>query len=67
MTTIRSEMRVEEEGEPEIWANLGDVLDWLQTLPGLTDHRVAGAVALEIKEMLLASVTNAELVQKDAG
>jgi hypothetical protein len=60
MVTIRNEMRIVD-GEPEIWANLGDVVDWLQELPQQRMTRpVAGAVALEIKQMLLDSVSNAE-------
>jgi hypothetical protein len=60
--TIRNEMRVDENGEPEIWTNLGDLLDWLQTLPEQTAHRVAGNVALEIREMLLDQVTSAKRI-----
>ncbi len=28
MVTIRNELRQNEQGEPEVWANLGDILDW---------------------------------------
>jgi hypothetical protein len=42
MPTIRSELRVEDD-KPEIWANLGDILDWLQTLPEHTQHQIAGS------------------------
>ena len=31
MAVIRSEIRKNEQGEGEIWANLGDILDWLNT------------------------------------
>jgi len=41
-------MRVVEE-TPEMWVKLDDVLEWLQELPVLTNHRVAAAVALEIR------------------
>ncbi len=62
---IRSELRTNDQGEPEIWTNLGDVLDWLETLPGNTPSPVAGSVALEIKRMLLEQIPNAKVVPKD--
>jgi hypothetical protein len=61
MVTIRSEMRVVND-KPEVWANLGDILDWLKALPDETHNRIAGAVALEIRQMLLDSVENAEVI-----
>ena len=64
--TIRSELRVVDD-KPEVWANLGDILDWLKELPALTGHPDAGAVALEIRQMLLDSVDNAEMIQADDG
>jgi hypothetical protein len=60
MATIRNEMR-EVDGEPEIWTNLGDVLDWLETLPQHSNNRIAAGVALEIRQMLLDQVSNAEV------
>lgn len=66
MTTIRSELRRGPDNEPEIWANLGDILDWLDDLPNHTDHQVAAEVAVSIREMLFSSVATADLVQKDS-
>ena len=57
--TIHSELRVTN-GEPEVWANLGDIVDWLETLPQHTDNRIAADVALEIKQMLMNAVEGAE-------
>jgi hypothetical protein len=65
MVTIRNEMRMGVDGEPEVWTNLGDVLEWLDTLPENTHNRVAAATALEIRQMLLDQVTNAPLVRKE--
>jgi hypothetical protein len=62
MVTIRSELR-EVDGEPEIWTNLGDILEWLDSLPEQTNNRVAAAVAGEIREMLFNTVENAEVAQ----
>jgi hypothetical protein len=61
MAVIRNELRQTEQGEPEVWANLGDILDWLDTLPSQTSHPAAAGVALEIKQMLLDAVGNAEV------
>jgi hypothetical protein len=63
MATIRSELRQNEQGEPEVWANLGDILDWLDTLPQHSNHPAAAGVALEIKQMLLDQFGNATVVQ----
>jgi hypothetical protein len=63
-TLIHGEMRVVEE-KPEMWVKLDDVLGWLQELPSLTSHRVAGAVALEIREHLIEAVGQAELITSD--
>ena len=43
MVTIRNELRQNERGEPEVWANLGDILDWLGTLPSNANHPAAGS------------------------
>lgn len=61
--TIRSEMRLNDQGAPEMWSNLGDILDWLEELPALTDNRIAGAAALEIRQALLDSFDDAEPAQ----
>jgi hypothetical protein len=50
---IRNEIRQNEQGDGEVWANLGDVLDWLDTLPSHSNHPAAAGAALEIKQMLL--------------
>ena len=52
MHVIRHELRENDEGEPEVWTNLGDVLNWLDRLPEHTDHRIAAAVAAEIRPIL---------------
>jgi len=64
VVSIHSEMRVTPEGEPEVWANLGDILDWLDTLPENTSNCIAGAVASEIRQMLFESVDHAEVITK---
>ncbi|HEV7567180.1 MAG TPA: hypothetical protein VGO31_14620 [Microbacteriaceae bacterium] len=64
---IRSDLRAGEGTEPEIWANVGDILDWLDTLPQHTDNRVVAAVSTEIREMLFSAVANAELVESTQG
>jgi hypothetical protein len=56
---IRSEIRDNEQGEGEVWANLGDILDWLNTLPSHTSHPAAAGAALEIKQMLLQQFSSA--------
>jgi hypothetical protein len=61
MVTIRNELREGDEGEPEIWTNLGDILTWLDSLPAQTNNRIAAAVAQEIREMLFDQVQSAEL------
>jgi hypothetical protein len=63
MATIRNELRQKEQGEPEVWANLGDILDWLGTLPSNANHPAAAGAALEIKQMLLDQFGNATVVQ----
>lgn len=61
---IRNEMRVNDDGEPEVWTNLGDLLDWLADLPNHARINIAAGVALEIREMLLQQFDTAEVVQK---
>lgn len=61
---IRSELRKDERGEPEIWTNLGDILDWLETLPSQTGSPVAASVALDIKRMLMEHIRDAQVVPK---
>jgi hypothetical protein len=63
-TLLHGEMRVVDE-KPEMWLKLDDVLDWLQELPTLTSNRIAGSVALEIREMLIESVGNADLITSE--
>ena len=63
MVTIRSELR-EVDGEPQVWTNLGDILDWLDSLPEQTNYQVAADVTREIREMLFGAVENAEVVQR---
>lgn len=55
--TIRNEIRKSEQGE--VWANLGDILDWLDTLPSQTASPAAAGAALEIKEMLMRQFSSA--------
>jgi hypothetical protein len=62
MAVIRNELRQNEQGEPEVWANLGDILDWLDTLPQHSNHPAAAGAALEIKQILLAQFSNAEIL-----
>jgi hypothetical protein len=62
-TTIRSEMR-QVDGKPEIMVNLSDVLTWLTELPELSSHPAGGQAALEIRQLLITAVDNAELVTK---
>jgi hypothetical protein len=64
VVVIRTELRKTGEGEGETWANLGDILDWLDTVRAHTPSPVAGDVALAIKRRLLDAVGNAEVVQK---
>ncbi len=47
---IRGEMR--DEGDGEIWVNLGDVLKWLDELPTQANSPIAAGVASEIRTML---------------
>lgn len=63
MATIRNHLRQNEQGEPEVWANLGDILGWLDTAPAHANHPVAASAALEIKQMLLEQFGNATVVQ----
>jgi hypothetical protein len=65
VVSIRSEMRIGADGEPELLANLGDILDWLDTLPARTDNRIAAAVAYEIRKMLFESVDEAERIAEE--
>jgi hypothetical protein len=65
MVTIRSELR-RDEAELEVWANLGDVLDWLDSLPEQTSNRIAAELAMEIREMLFGAVKSAEFVERQA-
>ena len=67
MITIRSELREGTEGEAEIWTNLGDILDWLDELPERTNNRIAAAAALEVRQMLFDSVSNAEVAPHSEG
>jgi hypothetical protein len=61
---MRGELRVVD-GEPVMWVCLDDVLDWLASLPGKTQHQAAGQAALEIRGMLIESVSNADWFQGD--
>lgn len=63
MATIRNELRQNKQGEPEVWANLDDILDWLGTLPSNTNHPAAAGAAMEIKQMLLDQFGNATVVK----
>lgn len=65
MATINSEMRTGPGGEPEVWANLGDILDWLDSLPTQTNNQIAEAVAMEIRQMLFGAVENAQVIVKE--
>jgi hypothetical protein len=64
---MHGETREGPNGEPEIWVNLGDVVDWLAELPSHTEYAEAGKAALEIRELLFAAVDNAELIRKGDG
>ena len=57
--TIRSEIRKTGSSEGEVWANLGDILDWLDTLPAEAIHPAAAGAAMEIKRMLLEQFSDA--------
>jgi hypothetical protein len=59
MVVIRNEIRKNDQGEGEVWANLGDILDWLDSLPAATSSPAAAGAALEIKQMLLEQFGNA--------
>jgi hypothetical protein len=59
MVAIRSELRVVDD-EPEIWTNLADILDWLDTLQAHTNNAIAASVAGEIRDLLHASIGDAE-------
>ncbi len=63
MATIRNHLRQNEQGEPEVWANLGDILDWLDTLASPDNHPAGAKAALEIKQILLEQFSNATVVQ----
>lgn len=62
MATIRNGLRQSDQGEPEVWANLGDILDWLDTLASPGSHPAGAKAALEIKQMLLEQFGNAKVV-----
>lgn len=57
-------MREGPNGEPEVWANLGDILNWLDTLPALSNNIITVGTALEIRQMLYESVVNATVITK---
>jgi hypothetical protein len=63
VATIRNHLRQNEQGEPEVWANLGDILDWLDTLASPGNHPAGAKAALEIKQILLEQFSNATVVQ----
>jgi len=48
MAEIRGELRGDE-NEPEIWVNLGDVVDWLDALPEQTSNPIAAETAQQIR------------------
>lgn len=64
MTVIRNELRQNEQGEPEVWANLGDILDWLDTLVSQAVAPDAAGVTLEIRNALLEQAGNATVVRR---
>ncbi len=64
MAVIRNELRKNEQGEPEVWANLGDILDWLDTLVSQAVVPAAAGVTLEIKNALLEQFSNATVVRR---
>ncbi len=53
MAAIRNEIRMNQQGDGEVWTNLGDILDWLGTLPEHASSPVAAGVALDIRQRLL--------------
>jgi hypothetical protein len=59
MVVIRNEIRKNEQGDVEVWANLGDILDWLDSLPSATSSPAAAGAATEIKRTLLEQFDNA--------
>lgn len=64
VAVIRNELRKNEQGEPEVWANLGDILDWLDTLVSQAVVPAAAGVTLEIKNALLEQFSNATVVRR---
>jgi hypothetical protein len=62
---IRNKLLLNDEGKPEVWTNLGDVLDWLQTLPEHAGSPIAAGAAIEIKGMLLEQFTDADIASED--
>ncbi len=52
-SSIANYLRRNEQGEAEVWVNLEDVLTWLGELPAHSNVPAAGAVALEIRQMLI--------------
>lgn len=61
---LRSELRQNEQGEPEVWLNFGDLLDWLGELPAHTQHSAAAGAAAEIRQILLDQFRDAEIQEK---
>ena len=49
-------------GDVEMWANLGDILTWLDSLPSFTVNRIPAEFSHEIRQMLYdAAVTPSEV------
>lgn len=57
MVVIHNHIRKNDAGEGEVWVNLGDVLDWLDTLQA--KHPAAAGATLEIKQALLQQFSDA--------
>ena len=58
---IRNEVRKGANGEPEVWTNLADVLEWMGTLPEQSLSPAAAGAALEIRQALLEQFLEAPI------
>jgi hypothetical protein len=56
---IRNELRKNEHGETEIWANLEDILHWLDSLAADADSSVEVGAAVEIRKRLFEQAKGA--------
>ncbi len=63
MPVIRNELRQNELGEPEVWTNLGDILDWLDKLISEAVTPTAAGVTQEIRNALFEQFGSAPVYQ----